>query len=233
MPSDLTFFEAVGWTLWYVTEVATKWAPGFAVSIAGGQDPSVAAATPPPVITSAVTVQDVVLFLQTSSAPGMYDTIYFYWSILLAVSLVVSLVCGTVLFYCIQRVVQIRRAEYKHFESMAHTVKAHDMPKTHLRWEHILDQARSDTEQNRRLAILEADIMLGELLDELGYRGETMSDKMRKVDRSSFNTIDMAWEAHRARNRIAHEAGHTLIAAEARRIIDLYQRVFREFKFVE
>ena len=75
--------------------------------------------------------------------------------------------------------------------------------------------------------------MLGELLDSLGYKGETMADKMRSVDRANFNTIDLAWEAHRARNQIAHEGlQQPLAAREARRIIGLYERIFREFRFI-
>ena len=76
--------------------------------------------------------------------------------------------------------------------------------------------------------------MLNELLDVLGYRGETMADKMKQVVRGDFNTIDLAWEAHKVRNRVAHEgAEHLLSGREARRVISLYEQVFREFKFIE
>jgi vacuolar-type H+-ATPase subunit H len=115
----------------------------------------------------------------------------------------------------------------------AHPVAEHDIPKARLRWDRILDEANSENDQNRRLAILEADIMLNELLDDLGYKGETLADKMRQVPKAQFNTIDLAWEAHRARNKIAHEAGHEISAYEAKRIIGLYDKVFREFGFIE
>ena len=90
------------------------------------------------------------------------------------------------------------------------------------------------TPESWRLAILEADIMLNELLDLQGYKGETMADKMKQADRANFNTIDAAWEAHKVRNRIAHEGeGHEISAREARRVIDLYERVLKEFRIVE
>jgi hypothetical protein len=81
---------------------------------------------------------------------------------------------------------------------------------------------------------LEADIMLNELLDLQAYRGETMADKMKQVERGDWKTIDLAWEAHKMRNAIAHQGSmQRLSEREARRVIGLYEQVFKEFKFVE
>ena len=234
MPSDTTIPGAIGWILWYAGEVAFKWMPGFAVSIMTGQssDPAVQPLHPP-TITEPVRVQDVVHFLQTNSAPGVYDDLYNQWFLFVGFSIAASLVCAAMLIYCLTRVFQIRRAEYKRYLATAHPVAAHDIPKVRLRWDRIREEANSESDQNRRLAILEADIMLSELLDELGYRGETMADKMRQVPKAQFNTIDLAWEAHRARNKIAHEAGFMMSDHEIRRVIGLYDKVFREFGFIE
>jgi hypothetical protein len=103
-----------------------------------------------------------------------------------------------------------------------------------MRWERIVAEINSDSDKNWRLAILEADIMLNELLDMQGYRGETLADKLRGVDRTRFNSIDVAWEAHRTRNKIAHESSDTpLDPREARQALSLYSKVFREFKVIE
>jgi len=119
------------------------------------------------------------------------------------------------------------------FQASQQPIVAQDIPKTQLRWSRILEQVRSGNEHNWRLAILEADIMLNELLDVQGYKGETMAEKMKQVDRADFNSIDAAWEAHNLRNRIAHE-GETraLSAREVRRVISLYEKIFREFHYI-
>jgi hypothetical protein len=180
-----------------------------------------------------VRVQDVVQFIHSTSPSGVYDNLYNEWNLLVALSLTLSLIFTAVLVYSIMRVFQLRQEEIKYFHSIANTVIAQDVPKTRLRWNHIREQAASDNPQSHRLAILEADIMLGELLDELGYRGETLADRMRQVPKANFNTIDLAWEAHRARNRVAHEAGYTPTSQEVRRIIGNYDKIFREFGFIE
>ena len=75
--------------------------------------------------------------------------------------------------------------------------------------------------------------MLDEMLDSVGYRGETMGDKLKSVEKSDFLTLDLAWEAHKIRNAIAHEgAEFTIDQREARRVISLYERVFQEFEFI-
>ena len=77
---------------------------------------------------------------------------------------------------------------------------------------------------------MEADIILGDILTKLGYLGESIGEKLRRAVKSDFRTLDEAWEAHKIRNLIAHEgSNHPLTKFEARRIINLYQVVFREF----
>jgi transposase len=65
------------------------------------------------------------------------------------------------------------------------------------------------------------------------YPGETIADKLKTVEKSDFNTIENAWEAHKARNQVVHAGSdYQLTEREAKRIIDLYRSVFEEFFFV-
>jgi hypothetical protein len=236
MTPDPSVGGAFAWAVWFLGDVAFKWIPGAVVSIAGTGVPALSGAPSPsiPAIDTAVTAPQIAQYLETASAPGVYDRIFHDWSVFVACSLLFSLLCAALIVYCCIRVFQIRQIEERKFDAAARSVAAEDVSKTQLRWRRILEQSRSDLEQNWRLAILEADIMLSELLDMLGYKGETMADKMRGIDRANFNTIDLAWEAHKIRNKIAHEGdAHLLSQREAHRVIALYERVFKEFRFIE
>ena len=161
------------------------------------------------------------------------DTVFDIWGPLFPLGLFIGLLCGAGIVYCALRIWQIRQAEWASFGKAAHTVIAEDVPRTLLRWRRVLEHARSDDEHQWRLAILEADIMLNELLDLQGYKGETMGDKMKQVSRTQFNTIDDAWEAHRVRNRVAHEGSESpLTEREKNAVINMYERVFKEFDFI-
>lgn len=227
--------SAFVWAFWFLGEVAFKWIPGAVVTFVGrGASPGGEAAPILRPITEPVTALQIVEYLQTTSAPGVYDALFHRWSVFVALSLFVSLLLMALTIYCAIRIFQVRQMERRRFAALQRTVAARDVPKTQLRWNRVLEQAHSDDPQSWRLAILEADIMLNELLDTLGYRGETMADKMRAVDRVNFNTIDFAWEVHKIRNSIAHKGSmHELNSREVRRVISLYERIFREFRFIE
>lgn len=101
------------------------------------------------------------------------------------------------------------------------------------RWENIMKNVSLESESSWRIAIIEADVILDELLDKLGLPGNTMSDKLKAVEKSDFNTIDLAWEGHKVRNMIAHEGvNFRLNQREARLIISLYEAVFKEFYLI-
>lgn len=105
--------------------------------------------------------------------------------------------------------------------------------KKNRRWERVLEHMNSDNQNDWKFAILEADIILDDLLDVMGYRGETVSDKLKRVEPSDFETIEAAWEAHKVRNVIAHEGTDFVVTQrEAKRIINLYRVVFEEFHFI-
>lgn len=100
------------------------------------------------------------------------------------------------------------------------------------RWQDVLKHAESSEPSDWKLAIIEADIILEELLSELGYAGVSVGDKLKGAP-SSFRTIEQAWRAHNVRNRIAHEgASFELSEMLARQTIAEYKMVFDEFDFV-
>lgn len=101
------------------------------------------------------------------------------------------------------------------------------------KWKQIVRLSESQNNSDWRLAIIEADIMLDELLNFLQLPGETMGEKLKAVEPSDFNTIEAAWEAHKFRNMIAHEGSDFLVnQREIRRIISLYESVLKEFSII-
>lgn len=102
-----------------------------------------------------------------------------------------------------------------------------------IRWERVLEMANSDSPGDWRVAILEADTMLDDLTTSMSYHGDTLGDKLKAIEKSDFNTLDLAWEAHKVRNRIAHSGTDFILTSrETRRVIDLYRKVFEEFDYI-
>ncbi|HWB33702.1 MAG TPA: hypothetical protein VG753_00040 [Candidatus Paceibacterota bacterium] len=120
--------------------------------------------------------------------------------------------------------------EHEHAQIEAHAAAA--TPKN-AQWDRVFVLAASGNESDWRRAILEADIMLGDLLKSLGYRGDSVGERLRDANPLQFTTLDLAWKAHKVRNDIAHGGeGYHLSQREANATIDLYRRVFEEFNYI-
>lgn len=169
-----------------------------------------------------------------SFAEPVYEFLLDLWAILevLAVPLTILFLIGVI--YSTLRINQILdedRAE-RGAEERAVQEEAEEGVRNR-RWQHVTDLMDSRSESDWRLAILEADVMLEELVESLGYHGDSLGEKLKQVERSDFTTIDSAWEAHKIRNTIAHEgSNYTLNEREAKRVIALFEDVFREFELI-
>ena len=101
------------------------------------------------------------------------------------------------------------------------------------KWEKVINYMNSNNPSDWRLAIMEADVMLEELLRTLGLHGDSVGEMLKSADRNEFSTIDDAWEAHKVRNAIAHAgSGFDLNERETKRVIALFEKVFKEFGIV-
>ena len=107
-------------------------------------------------------------------------------------------------------------------------------PRHNPTWEHIRGKILSDDQGAWRLGIIEADIYMDKLLDERGVHGDTVSDKLKQVTPDLIASVQLAWEAHKVRNLIAHEGrSYNLTLPESRRVLSYFEIVFRELGVIE
>ncbi|NTV22457.1 MAG: hypothetical protein HGB03_02705 [Candidatus Yonathbacteria bacterium] len=105
--------------------------------------------------------------------------------------------------------------------------------KENERWEVVRMHVASSVPSDWRMAIIEADNILDDMVKRMGYEGKDLGERLRAVEPSDFLSIQSAWEAHKVRNKIAHEGlGFEISQREAKRVIDLYEQVFREFEYI-
>jgi len=101
------------------------------------------------------------------------------------------------------------------------------------RWKNIQSLIHSHNLNDWKQAIIEADILLDEMLDKMGYHGDSIGDKLKQIEPSDFLTLNQAWEAHKVRNQIAHQGSNYILSRdEAEKVISLYSEVFKEFYFI-
>ncbi len=148
------------------------------------------------------------------------------------VALVVTVFLLFVIFYTKSKMKEVEELEGRKFQpSKGESAESSGQDASLVaQWQEVQRHANSTNPSDWRLAILEADIMLDEVLEKRGYQGDSLGEKLKSVDRSDMLSLDAAWEAHKIRNQIAHEGvGFQISEREAKRVIALYQKVFEEF----
>ena len=125
-------------------------------------------------------------------------------------------------------------AEHKaHMKLLEQKIAGSTESQHNQKWEHITELSASENPGDWRIAIIEADVMLDELVTSMGHHGDSLGEKLKGIEQSDFATLEAAWEAHKTRNRIAHSGSdYILTHREAKRIIDLFRQVFEEFDVI-
>lgn len=150
-----------------------------------------------------------------------------------------------VIVYTFVRLLEIRKKEHEHLHhevlEFAHKHKEEEMKKwergggafLNKRWDVVLKYLFSDSPGDWKLSIIEADSMLDGLLDQLGFNGDNLGEKLKSANQDTFRSLSSAWEVHLIRNKIAHEGEQFgLSQHEAKRVIALYEQIFREFGYI-
>lgn len=100
-------------------------------------------------------------------------------------------------------------------------------------WKQILGRFNKGDEANMKLAIIESDKVLDELLKLSGYKGETMADRLKTLTPAQMPNIEEIWQAHKIRNRIVHEPNFKLDRGEAWMCVEIYKKSFQEFGLID
>ncbi len=125
----------------------------------------------------------------------------------------------------------IEKAEEKKLEALFDWVKT--APVKNPRWERIEQLTRSMNPSDWRVAIIEADSILDEIIIKMGYHGETMGERMQTIAEGNFPYLQEAWRVHKLRNVLAHEGDYDLQKGEMEDAIDSYYLIFKETGYLE
>ncbi|OGF61330.1 hypothetical protein A2662_00550 [Candidatus Giovannonibacteria bacterium RIFCSPHIGHO2_01_FULL_45_33] len=99
-------------------------------------------------------------------------------------------------------------------------------------WVLIAAKSRLPDENERKFAIIAADALIERILDLAGYHGENLGDRLKKIESSDLDSLNDLWEAHKVRNRIAHEAGYKLSPEDSARVIACFEKALKELSYI-
>ena len=100
-------------------------------------------------------------------------------------------------------------------------------------WQEVRKKIISAYSSDWNLAVIQADSIFDAVLKDMGLVGVTLGDRLKQLDFSKLNSLNDVWEAHKIRNRIAHETDHVLTHEEATRAIALFEKALRELEYLQ
>jgi hypothetical protein len=112
------------------------------------------------------------------------------------------------------------------------TYKPFGAKKVFKQWTKV--KARLDTglESEFKLAVIEADASLDEILKKLGYNGDTLGERLNNVSPNILPSVDKAKEAHQIRNNIVHDPDYRLTLDTARKTLSLYEAALTDLDMI-
>lgn len=97
-------------------------------------------------------------------------------------------------------------------------------------WQKIMQDFQKGDDANFKLAIIEADKLLDDILKKANFQGADMGERLNNINSAQLSCIDDVWRAHRIRNKIAHETNFAIKRDEAEVIIKIYERALEELQ---
>ena len=90
-------------------------------------------------------------------------------------------------------------------------------------WNKIKKRTESGTEADYKLAIIDADDFLSEVLDDRGYDGKNFQEIINKAGRLIAPILQDVLAAHEVRNAIVYDPDYKLPTDQAKKILDTYE----------
>lgn len=104
------------------------------------------------------------------------------------------------------------------------TYHPHGVKALAKQWIKIKSRLDTGMESEFKLALIEADSLLDDILKKMGYGGESLGERLEKLTAASLPNIDEIKEAHQSRNNIVHDPDYRLTLDESKNVIASFER---------
>ncbi len=98
------------------------------------------------------------------------------------------------------------------------------------RWQEIKRHVNSINEAEWKLAIVEGDKFVDDVLKSAGFLGESMGERLMLIQPDQLINLQYLWEAHKLRNLLVHDVNFRLTHQQALYAINAFESVLRELE---
>ena len=100
------------------------------------------------------------------------------------------------------------------------------------KWQKIQQRLETANEAEYKLAVIEADGMLNDILLRMGFRGETLGDRLKILTSAIIPNLNDVAQAHQTRNNVVHDPDYRLTLQEAQKTLEIYKATFTNLDLI-
>lgn len=104
--------------------------------------------------------------------------------------------------------------------------------KMQKKWDKVKSRMETGSISQFKVAILEADMIVDDLLGKIGYKGNNMTERLEQVNPNQLDYLEELQKAHQVRNKIVHEESFVLDEATAKETLGTYEKFLRYLEFM-
>jgi len=106
--------------------------------------------------------------------------------------------------------------------------KDYGRSKISKRWGKIKKRLEKDNEAEYKLALIEADKMLDDILKRMGYGEESLNDKLKRLSSSDVSNLEELLKANEICQNVVHDPDYRLDKEKAKEIISIFEKSFKD-----
>lgn len=105
--------------------------------------------------------------------------------------------------------------------------------KMKLRWDNIRKRLEGENPAEYKVAIIEADTLIDDLIKRMGYKGDNMAERIANIPEGHLDQLGEIKEAHEIRNRVIHEDDFVVEKDFAQDVLRKYEHLLRHFQVLD
>jgi hypothetical protein len=95
--------------------------------------------------------------------------------------------------------------------------------KIYSQWQKIKLRLAAGIESEYKLAVIEADSMIDDILNNMGFKGTNLGERLENLNSVTMPNIEEVKEAHQIRNNIVHNPDQTITLSDAKKFLEIYE----------
>ncbi|MFH1181106.1 MAG: hypothetical protein V1705_01690 [bacterium] len=106
----------------------------------------------------------------------------------------------------------------------------HDARKILKDWQRIKKRMDTGLESEFKIAVIEADTMLDDVLKKMGRSGDSLGERLDKLTTDTLGNLAEVRTAHQTRNNIVHDPDYRLSMDEAGKVIQILEKALTDLQ---